>query len=123
VLVPTKWVLLALTVAGAAVSSAAASSAATIAIDLEVTDAKTGAAVPHVLVCLDAKPGKRDDWVVTGTEGTVRVVNLQPDYRQLRLQAPRYRPRNIALRYESDTLRIKTSLVADSTVTTTPRCD
>lgn len=117
-LVSTKWILLALTVAGAL-----ASSVGTFAIDLEVTDAKTGAAVPHVLVCLDAKPGKRDDWVVTGLEGTVRVFNLEPDYRQLRLQAPRYRPRNIALRYESDTLRIKSSLVADSSVTTTPRCD
>ena len=114
----TKWVVFPLTVA-----TAAAGFAATIAIDLEVTDAKTGAAVPHVLVCLDAKPGKRDDWVVTGPEGAVRIRNLEPDYRQLRLQAPGYRPRNIALRYEADTLRIKTTLVADSTEKTTPRCD
>jgi hypothetical protein len=118
VLVLTKWVVLALTV-----SAAAAGSAATIAIDLEVTDAKTGAAVPHVLVCLDAKPGKRDDWAVTGREGTVRLMNLEPDYRQLRLQAPGYRPRNIALRYEADTIRIKTTLVADSTEKATPHCD
>ena len=117
-LVSTKWILLALTVVGAI-----ASSVATFAIDLEVTDAKTGAAVPHVLVCLDAKPGKRDDWVVTGLEGTVRVFNLEPDYRQLRLQAPGYRSRNIALRYEADTLLIKTTLVADSAMKSTPSCD
>ncbi|MFN0100256.1 MAG: hypothetical protein ACKVS7_16450 [Gemmatimonadaceae bacterium] len=117
-LVSTKWILLALTVAGGI-----ASSVGTVAIDLEVTVAKTGAAVPHVLVCLDAKPGKRDDWVVTGPDGAVRIMNIEPDYRQLRLQAPGYRSRNIALRYETDTLRIKTTLVADSTVKASPRCD
>lgn len=79
-LVSTKWILLALTVAGAL-----ASPVGTVAIDLEVTDANTGAAVP--------------------------------------LQAPGYRARSILLRYEADTLRIKTTLVADSTVNTTPRCD